>query len=101
MDLYLCHLFGDALQFKRVFTTAYQVGDIEYGYQKHLPVWEAMDQNKYIKNFYSQQESLYHDITYSILQEIRLNRNEWRYHRKTGRRCVTRDEFLEHDNHFF
>ena len=86
------------------FVTAYRIGDaisIEFGYQKHAPVWKALNQNKYIDIFYSQHESLYRDITFSILQEIRLNRVVRRYHGNTGKRCVAHDEFLEHGNRFF
>ena len=40
------------------FVTAFRVGDsisIEYGYQKHLPVWEILKQNKYVEVMYGQQ----------------------------------------------
>ena len=86
------------------FAEAYRIGDsisIEFGYQKHAPVWQAVGQHKYVEIFYGQQESLYRDIAYSRLQEIRINRVVRRYHANTGKRCVAHDEFLEHGNRFF
>ena len=86
------------------FVEAYRVGDavsIEYGYQKHSPVWMAVGQHKYVDIFYGQQEALYRDLRFSQLQEIRLNRVVRWYHGKTGKRCVAHDEFLEHGNRFF
>ena len=59
------------------FVEAYRVGDsitVEYGYQKHSPVWLVLGQHKYVDIFYSQQEVLYQDTVYSRLQELRINR---------------------------
>ena len=59
------------------FVNAYRIGDsisIEYGYQKQAPAWEALGQHKYVDIFYGQQELLYRDMPFSMLQEIRLNR---------------------------
>ena len=92
-----------AYDFKE-FVNAYRIGDsisIEYGYQKQAPAWEALGQHKYVDIFYGQQESLYRDMPFSMLQEIRLNRVVRRYHGSTGKRCVAHDEFLEHGNRFF
>ena len=58
------------------FVEAYRVGDaisVEYGYQKHSPVWLALGQHKYVDILYSQQEVLYRDIVFSRLQELRIN----------------------------
>ena len=85
------------------FVTAYRVGDaisIDVGYQKHAPVWEALNQNKYIDIFYKQQESLYRAITFAMMQEIRFNIFVRRYHGNTGKLCVAHDEFLKHSNRF-
>ena len=84
--------------------TAFRLGDaiaIEYGYKKHSPVWEFLGQHKYVEIFYSQQETLYQDTVFSVLQEIRMNRVVWRYHANSGKRIVAHDEFLEHGNRFF
>jgi len=86
------------------FVNAYRLGDavcVEYGYQKYASVWEALGQSKYVKIFYSQQETLYRDFPFSRLQEMRLNRFVCRHHGSTGKRCVAQDEFLEHGNRFY
>jgi hypothetical protein len=86
------------------FVEAYRIGDsitVEYGYQKQVPVWLLLGQNKYVDIFYSQQEVLYRDNVFSRLQELRMNRFVRRYHSDTGKRCVAHDEFLEHGNRFF
>ena len=83
------------------FVKAYRLGDavaIECGYQQHLPVWSDMGQHKYVEIHWSQQELLYRDNPFSVLQEIRLNRAVRRY---LGKRCSAQDEFLEHGNRFF
>ena len=70
------NLLEMAYDFKE-FVNAYRIGDsisIEYGYQKQAPAWEALAQHKYVDIFYGQQESLYRDMPFSMLQEIRLNR---------------------------
>ena len=57
------------------FVKAYRIGDaisIEYGYHKHLPVWECNGQKKYVEITYKQDETLYQDSPYSMLQEIRI-----------------------------
>ena len=86
------------------FVDGYRMGDsiaIEVGYNKQVPVWQALGQNKYVDITHSQNETLYWDSTYSILQEIRGTRTVRRYHGKTGKRRVAHDEFLEHGNRFF
>ena len=86
------------------FVEAYRVGDsiaIEYGYQKHSNVWMAMAQYKYVDIFYTQQEVLYRDNPFSVLQELRMNRVVRQYHSDTRKRCVPPDEFLENGNRFF
>ena len=86
------------------FIDAYRIGDIvaiEYGYQKHSTVWEALNQSNYVEIFLGQQETLYRDHPYSQLMELRLNCVVRRYHGLAGERCVAHDEFLEHGNRFF
>ena len=86
------------------FVDGYRVGDsiaIEFGYIKHVPVWHAMGQNKYVEITHAQNETLYRDSPFSMLQEIRGSRTVRRYHGKTGKRRVAQDEFLEHGNRFF
>ena len=86
------------------FVDGYRLGDsiaIEVGYHKQVPVWQTMGQNKYVEITHSQNETLYRDSPYSILQEIRDGRTARRYHGNTGKRRVAHDEFLEHGNRFF
>ena len=86
------------------FVDGYRVGDsiaIEVGYNKQVPVWQALGQNKYVDITHSQNETLYRDSKYSMLQEIRGTRTVRQYHGKTGKRRVAHDEFLEHGNRFF
>ena len=90
-------MITDFLQFVKSIRIGDAIG-IEYGYQKHSKVFEALGKNKYVDIFYSQQERLYRDMVYSRLQELRLNRVVCRVHGSKGKRCVAHDEFLEHGN---
>ena len=83
------------------FAEAYRLGDaaaIEYGYNKHLDVFQCNGQNKYVDICFAQNETDYLDSHYSMLQELRLNRCVRRY---IDKRFFAQDEFLEHGNHFF
>ena len=97
MDQYLWFILEmsyDCFQF----VESYRLGDsvaVEYGYQKHLPVWQFLGQHKYVDIFYKQQETLYCDCSFSVLQELRMNRFVCCFCASTGRRCVSQDEFLE------
>ena len=58
------------------FVKVYWLGDaiaVECGYQKHLPVWSDMNQKKYVEIHWSQQEVLYRDNPFSVMQEISTN----------------------------
>ena len=97
MDCNVCHDFLE-------FVTAYRVGDaisIEYGYDKHSPVFNILGQNKYVDIDFGQKEELYRDFPFSRLQEVRINRVVRRYNGATGKRCSGQDEFLEHGNRNF
>ena len=86
------------------FVDGYRTGDsvsIEFGYNKHVAVWQAMGQHKYVAITHAQNECLYRDSPYCQLQEIRKTRTVRRYHSSTGKRRVAQDEFLEHGNRFF
>ena len=99
----MCYFFEMSYDFLE-FVQAYRIGDavsIEFGYQTHVSVWQAIGQLKHVEIFYGQQESLYRDIFFYRLQEIRINCVVRQYHTSTGKRCVVHDEFLEHGNCFF
>ena len=85
------------------FVTATRVGDsisIEYNYQKQSDVWEALNQNKYVEIFCTQQERLCRDFPFSRLMDFCINCIVRRYHESTGKRCVAQDEFVEHTDKF-
>ena len=68
------------------FVDGYRVGDsisIEFGYKKHVAVWQAMCQHKYVEITYAQNETLYRDSPYSQLQDIQDTWTVRRYHSQT------------------
>ena len=86
------------------FVKAYRLSDaiaIEFGYQKHAPVWQFLGQNKYVDVFFEQNEMMYRDNPFSTLQELRMNRCVRRRPGSSGKRAVAQDEFLENGNRFF
>ena len=77
------------------FVTAYRVGDavaIEYGYNKHLNVWQCNGQNKYAKiTFKHHAEVLSRDSPFQTIKKSCVDRYK---------RAVGHDDFLEHCNPF-
>ena len=71
------------------------------GYQQFVLVWRALDQTRYLKRHWRQQEQQLVNHPYLWLEELRCHRLICRYYGSTGKRALAMDKCLELANCFY